>query len=576
MFKSIQLVFLFSLISVLSFARDKVIFISNQSSFEKISSLINDAAGHGFTDITIKVSSGTYFFHEKHISLGTIKNDSLSIRIIGKDVLIVPEGREVNTNKVLNDYSYNSTVIDITNRKRIKVWSDLEYADSKVEVLDEDSKLCRIKCSKLNSRDVVIDDAFIMLTAWCRTYYYHIQSIDGPYVYFIADNLAPGIKRSGRFEYNVNNDVMYAYAIPRFRVCNLKPLNVGEAYICDAQSFLWAVGVRLKSFEINGFTFLGNKTMGDLESSSCSYLVFNNCKAESITVQDCCFIGQNSRVIAISKTDNVHILDSKFYNNFRYGITEYNSCKNTEIINNYFEENGEDLSYDRCISCSGSNYYIANNSFINYGYCGISVGLYYTASIENEPSGVVEYNTLLYTDERMKELWRYSIMDSGAIYTWTQNIKSIIRFNRIQNYGGVSFNNGIYCDDGTKGVSIYGNIITGIVNGSAIHLRRFSIADPYVGRGNISNSIHNNVIEGNYVFEGNECENDCFKGENYVLTKEGFDFPNHVVKNIPNAMDDISIPYLGIKRGKIKIGRSGYKLVVRGELKGYFRKYLSR
>ena len=458
-------VILFLMIGSLSFAKETVI-ITNQSSFDNITTYINDSVKQGETEITIKVSSGTYFFHEKHISLGKINNSSVSLRIIGNNAVIVPIGREVNTSMVLNDYTYNSTVIDINSRRRINVWSDIEYADSKVEVINENTKLCRIECSKLPGQDAVIDNAFLMVTSWCRTYYYKILRIEGKYIYFIADNLGPGIKRAGRFEYNVNNDVLYANAIPRFRVCNLQPLNVGKVHVCEAQSFLWAVGGRLKSFEIKGFTFCGNKTMGDLESSPCSFMVFVGFNAESITVRDCCFIGQNSRVIALSKTNNVHILKNQFYNNFRNGITVFNSCDNTEIKNNYFEENGEDLSYDRCISCSGSNYYIANNTFKNYGYCGISVGLYYTAAKENEPSGVVENNYLRYTEDRMKDLWRYSIMDGGAIYTWTQNNTSVIRYNRIQNYGGVCFNNGIYCDDGTRGVAIYGNIITGIVNGS--------------------------------------------------------------------------------------------------------------
>lgn len=545
-------------------AKEKIIRVCNQEQFDRITDSINDAVAQSFNSIIVKVASGTYYFKERHLSLSKIKSNTVSISIVGNNSLIVPRGREINSNSVLKDYDYNSSVIDIGVQKRINVWSDMEYADEKVEVLDEATKLCCLKCSKLDCSNSNVDNAYIMITAWCRTFYYKILRIEDSYVYFIAENLGPGIPRSGRSEFNVNNDYLYAYAIPRYRVCNLKPLNIGNVYICETQSFLWAVSTQCKSFEIKGFTFLGNNTMGDLESTACSYMVFYDCKAESITVRNCRFIGQNSRVIALSKTDNVYVLNNRFLNTFRNGITAFNSCRNTIIKNNVFEENGENLSNNRCVSCSGSNYYIANNSFKDYGYCGISVGLYYTAKAENPPCGIVEHNELCYSEDRMKELWRYSIMDSGSIYTWTQNDKSVIRFNRIDNYGGVSFNNGIYCDDGTKGVSIYGNIITGIVNGSSIHLRRFSKADPYVGGANVSNNIYHNVMDGAFVFEGNESNSNCSKGANIFLVKEEGILLERVVRNITVIEEDVFISDLGRRNKKnILLRHSDLKFIKR-------------
>lgn len=63
------------------------------------------------------------------------------------------------------------------------------------------------------------------------------------------------------------------------------------------------------------------------------------------------------------------------------------------------------------------------------------------------------------------------LMDSGAIYTWTQNDQVIIRYNYIHDYTGASDNRGMFCDDGAANFKIIGNRILRIANSYCVDSR---------------------------------------------------------------------------------------------------------
>ncbi len=561
------------LICVCSFgAEAKVIRIRNQEEFDLLNISIHNAVTRGASNVVVKFSPGKYFFSERHVSLGDIDNPGLSLKLIGRNALIISNGRMVSTEKTIEDFNYNSSVVNVDSKELINMWSDLQYADSDVEILDTTHKTCRLKSNGIASRTPEeCKGSFIMITAWCRTYYYQITRIEDSYIYFIADNLQKS--RVNKNGFNVKDDYYKTKDLPRFRISNLEPVYKGNLHVCEAQTFAFIVGGRFKSISIEGFTFLGNSTKGDLEGSPSSLLVFNNVSAEGIRISKCKFLGHNSRVISISKTHNVQIDSNFFAHNFRNGITSYNSCRGTIVKDNKFEYNGESLSYERCVSCSGEDYYIANNSFTNYGYCAISVGLYYGATPENEPRGIIEKNMLLYTKEWMENLWRHSIMDSGAIYLWTQNNVAIVRNNCIINYGGVYFNNGIYCDDGARGAEIYGNIILGIENGYSIHSRRVKSVDSQVGEANVNNKIYDNIFDGGFHFVGHEGDNECRKGRNFIVYHPGEKKPEITVKNIRNAAADDYVEVIDTNNSKIIVDRSHFKRLGRSKVGSVIRKY---
>lgn len=555
-------------------AHAKVIRVGNQEQFDQLNKTIHDCIEDGVTSLTIRVSPGNYYFKERHLDLSDIKIPGLTLKIIGKKAVIIPVGREVSTENNIKGYNYNSSVIDIKTGALVNMWTDLQYADSEVEIIDVAQKECRLKSNGIKSRTIEeCKDAFIMITAWCRTYYYHITKIEDSYIYFIADNLESSkVNKKG---YNVNDDTYYSKGkVPtRFRLSNLYPLKKGTFHVCEMQSFLYNNGGQIKKLSVTGFSFLGNKTNGDLLGWPYSLIVLNAVKAESIRIHHCKFIGQNSRVVSVNKTDNVQIDNNYFAHNFRNVITSYNSSNLTTVNDNVFEYNGESLSYERCVTCQGSDYHVYNNTFTNYGYCAISVGFYFGTEPTNTPCGIVELNTLTYTDNWMNNLWQHSIMDGGAIYLWTRNDVAVIRNNVIVNYGGVCFNNGIYCDDGAKGMEIYGNVILGIENGYSIHSRRVPTVDAQVGGANMNNKIYDNFFDGGFLFVGHEGANNCVKGRNFILVNQDNNRPDCSVKSISNQDSDEYVENTELSDSRLLLDRSNLKRVKKSNLNPIVKKY---
>ena len=554
------LLLLLSLTALQASATTYKIRVTNQQEFGVLNTSIHKAAKGGYTKIKVDFKLGTYFFKEKHLTIGDIRNSKLTLTFNGNGAVIVPAGRDAMSTVTIPDYDYHASVIDLSNNGFVNVWSELQYADADVEVLNPTTKACRLKCSGLTSHKAS-ESVYIMITAWCRSYYYKIERIEAPYIYFTADNLAAGIGWSSvRKGYNVNNDWICRGVKPRYRLCNLEPMNKGKVHVCEAQTFLTDVWGQLQRLDVNGFVFLGNKMIGDENSSASSLLVLNNVKAEEISVTNCRFIGQNSRVIAISKTANVRIENNYFGHNFQGGIVSYNSSTDTRIVGNEFEYNGEDQSASRCVTCSGTNYYVAENTFRNFGYCAISVGVPYASTKENESRGVVENNMLRYDDDWSTEGWKHNIMDGGAIYLWTQNDGAVIRYNRIDGYSGASDNRGIFCDDGAFGFEIYGNTVTNIPNSHCIDSRRFSSCEKVTGPTNINNKIYGNIVDGSIKFQGNEMdENGCELGKNYFLISEGEAMPKNVYGNVASDNAEETVETKGEHRGRIMVSREGYK-----------------
>ena len=573
-----RIVFVLSILSLLmgvdAQAKTKVIRIGNQEQFDQLNKTIHECVADGISSITIRVSTGCYYFKERHLDLSDIIAPGLTLKMIGKKAVLIPFGKEVSTEETIKGYNYSSSVVDIKSGASVNMWSGLKYADSEVEIIDTAQKVCRLKSSGIKSRTKEeCKDAYIMITAWCRTYYYHITKIEDSYIYFIADNFE--ISRVNKNGYNVNDDTYYSKGkVPtRFRLSNLDPLKKGQLHVCETQSFLHNNGGQIKKLSVTGFTFLGNKTNGDLVGWPYSLIVLNAVNAESIRIHRCRFIGQNSRVISINKTNNVQIDNNYFVHNFRNGITSYNSSNCTTVNDNVFEYNGESLSYERCVTCQGSDYHVYNNTFTNFGYCAISVGFYYGTEPENTPSGIVELNTLKYTDDWMNNLWQHSIMDGGAIYLWTRNDVAVVRNNAIINYGGVCFNNGIYCDDGAKGMEIYGNVVCGIENGYSIHSRRVPNVDAQVGGANMNNKVYDNFIDGGFLFVGHEGANNCVKGRNFIVVKQDGTRQDCSVKSIANPVSDEYVEIIELSDFKLLLDRNYLKRVKKSNLKPIVKKY---
>ena len=161
---------------------------------------------------------------------------------------------------------------------------------------------------------------------------------------------------------------------------------------------------------------------------------------------------------------------------------------------------------------------------------------------------------MYFTDDYAEYARKSSLIDGGAIYLYTKNAGTTIRYNRVHNYTGAHSNRGIYCDDGAYGFTLYGNVITGISNSNYIDSRLVPSADLPT---NTNNVVEYNIVEGRYKFEGNtKASNGCVKGKNIVLNTANGEPYNTVLGKFDKAEEDINLEYKRNRDLEIVVPRS--------------------
>lgn len=553
-----------------------IIIVKDQKGFNEVQDRILECINHGERKITVTLYPGQYIASEKHISLNGIQKPDVSIRIIGKKgSCIVPEGREYRNGESYNgvfsiNNSWTQGALDLSN------WSSIRYADGLIEVLDVNSKTCRIRSREPLHDTQNIQNAFIMIPAWYQSYIYPIFKIERDYIYFTADNL----KISYNNGYNVNNDYNYGRKGIRYKLTNVE---TGDDYVRVVENrVLLPAGVitaregkthtvvsvkncSIKSFELSNIQFSGSSF------SLYSPLIFiSDTKTNKTSIHYCAFSAIRGNVIKISSSPNVQVSNNSFENCYYNGIIADNTSENIKVTKNVFRSMGDRLLGSFCILCNGENYYIANNKISDYGYGGISVGEWYGNVLRRPSYGIVEYNELIYTDAYIADIDDHGIMDGGAIYISTKNDGAIVRYNIIRNYTGIKDNRGIFCDDGAYNFQIYGNIITGNYNSYCIDSRRVKnveaskSSETGIERSNINNIIRDNVVEGSIRFEGHEdADNGCYRGSNYLLSNNDNVTLKSVYMNVNNDKEDVTLSCYSEDNGIVILSRSDYKRLKR-------------
>ena len=541
--------------------------INNQSEFDKLGQTIIQRLSSCETDIRVSLAPGTYYYVENHLDFSGRQYSDAQISITGSKTTLVAAGKRYAKGDSFGDFSPKRALLDGEGNV-INIWSPFFQLDEQIEVVSSTMKQCRLK-NLSKARRVSKAGSYIQITSWYVSYIYKVDKIEDGYIYFTANNLAAGFM-SG---WNINNDYNFAKKYPRYRLSNVEgresPVfldnwaffstdNSSALYECKATRFLvLGYGTKLKSVEINGLRFVGNAYNGedgvmDFKSPDCSCVV-KDCEFEGI---------YGSRVMSVGNKNNVSITGCTFTECYESCIISSHSSENTSITNNKFSNCGLGMMNSACVRCYGTNYYIGNNTFVNYGYSAIGLGYGAGNKHEHEISGIVEYNTLLYTDDYMVQLPQKTLMDGGAIYISTQNDNTTIRYNTIRNYSGMHENRGIYCDDGASNLKIYGNVVTGISNFHCIESRRVAAVESKSGPSNTGNVIRDNIVDGDILFVGREGGNNgCEYGTNYFLIDRNEDRPKNTVRNVNVDGEEVLLDYTGEARGQIGVSSKSYKVL---------------
>lgn len=586
-FCKILIVYLFLLLHFSSKVA-ATIYVKNQSDFNNISNLIYQSIKSGEKCVTIELKPGTYEFHETHIVLKDIEAPSVRLRIIGKGkVNIVPTGKSYKDGDPY-DGVFNIDNSWMYGEQDVNIWNDAKYIDGLIEVVDENNKTCRFKSTERLPQNMDIRNVFVLIPEWFSSKVYKVYKIVDNYVYFIASDL----KKSYNNGYNINDDFNYAKKSLRYRLCNIE--NGGDALLvsnnkialphnCNSiregkvQTFIDIENCVLKNIEILNLNFHGN---GARNNNALFY--FNKVDSKKCEIRKCGFIGMRSGVIRIISSSNIYIENNSFKDCYYYGILSDNTSANTHVENNLFYEMGKSIQNSFCITCSGEDFSIKNNSFKDFGYGGIAVGVWY-GSKKNKPCcGIVEKNELSYTDSYLNNIDDYGLMDGGAIYSYTQNDCTVIRNNFIHDISGAADNRGLFCDDGASGLLIYGNVVTRVHNSYCIDARRVSSVEKWaqasnVEHANINVEIYNNVVDGKVRFEANEMDNNgCKYGENFLLVAKEKDIPMVKISEVDKRVEDIILDYIETEKTVVEVPRSSYIVLKRSPvwkgIKGFVKK----
>lgn len=219
---------------------------------------------------------------------------------------------------------------------------------------------------------------------------------------------------------------------------------------------------------------------------------------------------------------------------------------------------GKRMQNTFCVVCRGDDFTVSDNELTDYGYGGIGAGVWYRHDQPNPCKGVIENNTLVYTDEYLQAVEDNCIMDSGAIYLWTKNDGTVVRSNRIMGYAGMKDNRGIFCDDGARNVQIYGNLITGVANSYSIDSRRCANVEDVCGPANINNAVYDNIVDKPIRFQGrNGVENGCSSGPNYMIA--GNDRAVSDYSNVVLESEDVTVSPRSILKGRIVLPYSEFR-----------------
>lgn len=410
------------------------------------------------------------------------------------------------------------------------------------------------------------DHCYIQVTQWFKSGVYKVTDINFSYntIEFYCDDL---VYNDQKGTYSINNDFNYSKKyFPKFRIANfpndatlvnfdnnntiINPKNVVAAIQCNNTNFLYIKDCNcFNKVLIWGITFNGNAynpyslSPALIYVTNCDFGPANN-KTNYLSVSDCNFINLYSDVIKTSNIigDSVY-LRNKFEKCWRYGIFALtrnldNSKTTTTIAKNSFKDCGLRYTNTFCVRCDCQAYDISENTFNNYGYGGIAIGTWWNT--QPQPT-LLHYGRVIENILKNDKSYTFPLMDSGAIYIYTQNAYStIVGCNKITNYYGRYDNRGIFCDDGAFNFELQLNEIKNTQSYS-IDSRRVASTESAVlgGHTNIRNSIVENTFDGNIRFEGNaqfvDDENNKCTLSNNKRTKK-VDTQLDIIKNVSGSL----------------------------------------
>lgn len=517
--------------------------VNSQEDFDNIPISIRNALSAGKKNLLVLINQGRYYFKENHLYLtGNYEDSNIKMMGIG-DVSIVPAGANYSLAESVKDDSYShytcpyagvfdynkayidgdGNVINLFDKDGL-TFAESEVTPSQGEWVEGQIGYCKMKINHANMTEAQCESMYINITEWYLTGVYKVSKIEDGYVYFVVEKM----EKAGIY-WRVNADYNFSKRLyPRYRFVNSPEAdvyvlddNVHISYKyplihqCDNTTFIKCHSLTFGTFVLSNVTFVGSKGAGNTGLIDIYNSQFACFCVECVNAHDL-----NSKFLHTHITSNILVRNCCFYNNNNTICDNTNDCVNYEAANNKVYNNGCAFCQTTVFSIKGtSNAYIHDNYIKNQSDGCISSGLHYGFTKHGDVSFIIERN-IIYNDSGFaSNQHKYGLMDGGAIYVYTVQDSGIVRDNVIVRATSLHSQRGIFCDDGTKNVSIYGNVIIDTLNSFDIDLRHSNRAEmvEIVPDHNTNNVIIGNILTGAMRFEGAGNEDNCIDGKNIMF-----------------------------------------------------------
>lgn len=468
---------------VVTFANATTIKVSTQQDFEALSQTIVRTISKGEKTISVNIEAKELTFADNQISLKDIKRPDVSIAIHGNGVRMTSAGHYV---KVLQ----HPTSMYMKDGGYYNPWTPfLQLADT-ISIVNQQSHICRITTPVKNRKDQHPQNRFINYTCWYTSRTSPVTCIGKDWLEFDGGDWA--VPRSGNF-YNMNMDYAYAKQFPRYRLFGTEKVS-GKVYECEASTLLCLTNCNLRCFTVDHICVTGSSQNGAL-------IMIDGSQADSIVVSNSIFRCIGGTVLTDRLSTNVCFTGNKVDTFIGYGVQSGVGSKGAKVTNNTFSNCTLGMKNGFAIQMCSDDFVVSGNTVSDFSYGGIGVGIWGGTTTNSKCRGIVTGNELFYTEAFLSDLTQHTLMDSGAIYTWTRTDGVTISNNYIHDIAGIKDNRGIFCDDGTKNVTITQNRIERIHNSYDIDLRWSDTYKEQIPDHNIGNKMLGNSTTGKVRFE---------------------------------------------------------------------------
>ena len=463
--------------------------IHSQQDFDRLSASLVEAINKGEKDIVVDIEARYLTFSDNQISLTSIKRNDVSITIHGNGVQIMSQGHFVKEVK-------NPSFMYLKDGKYYNPWTEFRQLWDTISILDKSSHLCRITTLQKNKKNKYPQNKHINYTCWYTSRTSPITDITKRQITFDGGDWA--VPQKGNF-FNVNMDYSYAKKYPRYRLFGTKKIK-GRIYECTASTLLKLAFCTFKSFTIDGINVTGSSRDGAL-------IFVNQSQANAITISGSKFHCIGGTVLTDRRSTNVCFTGNKVETFLGYGVQSEVGSSKAKVTGNTFTNCNLGMENSFAIQMRSKDFIVSGNTISDFCYGGIGVGIWAGTKTEDKCSGIVKDNELFYTPQFLSKTDQNTLMDSGAIYAWTKCDGVTISQNYIHDISGMRDNRGIFCDDGTKNVTLSDNRVERIHNSYDIDLRWTEIYKDKVPDHNTGNKMLNNRTTGKVRFETQNPKN---------------------------------------------------------------------